>query len=95
MTAARGVDAAAFGALMSASHRSLRDDYEVSVPALDELVASLEADPDVYGAKLTGAGFGGACVALCRAGSAQRVGARTVAADQSSARARRTLVPPR
>ncbi|SOD42210.1 galactokinase [Nitrosovibrio sp. Nv4] len=54
-----------FGALMNASHASLRDDYEVSVPELDRLVALLQAHPHVYGARLTGAGFGGACVALC------------------------------
>ncbi|MGZ8268537.1 MAG: galactokinase [Burkholderiales bacterium] len=95
ITASQGVDARAFGALMSASHRSLRDDYEVSVPALDELVAQLEAQLDVYGAKLTGAGFGGACVALCRAGCARNVAERTVRMDLRRAPARRRLVPPR
>ena len=62
---AEGVDGAAFGTLMNASHASLRDDYEVSVPALDTLCEMLRAEPGVYGARLTGAGFGGACVALC------------------------------
>ncbi|MDQ6627546.1 MAG: galactokinase [Pseudomonadota bacterium] len=57
--------AAEFGALMDASHASLRDDFEVSVPQLDQLVALLQAHPAVYGARLTGAGFGGACVSLC------------------------------
>jgi galactokinase len=55
-----------FGKLMNASHASLRDDYEVSIPQLDYLVALLQANPHVYGARLTGAGFGGACVALCK-----------------------------
>jgi galactokinase len=64
LEAAAGVSAARFGALMSASHASLRDDYEVSMTALDALVESLEAQPGVHGARLTGAGFGGACVAL-------------------------------
>jgi galactokinase len=59
-------DAHEFGRLMNASHASLRDDYEVSVPALDRLVELLQEHPEVYGARLTGAGFGGACVALCR-----------------------------
>jgi len=68
-----GVTAAEFGQLMNASHRSLRDDYEVSIPALDELIALLQDQPDVYGARLTGAGFGGACVALCKAGTARQV----------------------
>jgi len=60
-----GVDGPAFGELMNASHASLRDDYEVSVPALDTLCDMLRAEAGVYGARLTGAGFGGACVALC------------------------------
>jgi galactokinase len=71
--AAEGRDAAAFGALMNASHASLRDDYEVSTPELDRLVALLQAQPDVFGARLTGAGFGGACVALCREGAVRQV----------------------
>ena len=53
------------GELMNASHASLRDDFEVSVPRLDQLVALLQAHPAVHGARLTGAGFGGACIALC------------------------------
>ncbi|HEY8359893.1 MAG TPA: galactokinase [Ramlibacter sp.] len=66
-------DAEAFGRLMNASHASLRDDYEVSTPELDQLVALLQAHPGVYGARLTGAGFGGACVALCRADALHEV----------------------
>jgi galactokinase len=60
--------AARFGALMNESHRSLRDDYEVSSAALEALVDSLRREPAVYGARLTGAGFGGACIALVRRG---------------------------
>ncbi len=60
------VSAIQFGELMNASHGSLRDDFEVSVPELDWLVALLQLHDGVYGARLTGAGFGGACVALCR-----------------------------
>ncbi|HUQ73321.1 MAG TPA: galactokinase [Burkholderiales bacterium] len=72
LRAADGVPAAVFGELMSASHASLRDDYDVSTPELDALVAALASQPGVYGARLTGAGFGGACVALCRAGGSAR-----------------------
>jgi len=57
------------GELMAASHASLRDDYEVSTPQLDALVAHLRGTPGVYGARLTGAGFGGCVVALCAAGT--------------------------
>lgn len=52
------------GRLMSESHFSLRDDFQVSTPALDGLVARLLETPGVYGARLTGAGFGGCVVAL-------------------------------
>jgi galactokinase len=92
LAAAAGVDAVQFGLLMNASHASLRDDYEVSVPALDQLVALLQADTAVYGARLTGAGFGGACVALCRAGMAQAVGERAVQAYAAHGHTGRVLV---
>lgn len=62
-------DLAGAGALMFESHRSLRDDFEVSVPALDDLVEALRAAPGVWGARLTGAGFGGHAVALARPGA--------------------------
>jgi len=60
-------DLASFGRLMFASHDSLRDLYEVSCPELDALVESARSQPEaVLGAKMTGAGFGGAVVALVR-----------------------------
>ena len=70
---ATGVSAKEFGRLMNASHASLRDDYEVSVPALDQLVDILQNTPHVFGARLTGAGFGGACVALVTAGNGKAI----------------------
>jgi galactokinase len=57
------------GRLMADSHASLRDDFEVSLPALDELVERLASTPGVLGARLTGAGFGGCAVALARPGT--------------------------
>lgn len=66
-------DAQRFGELMNQSHESLRDDYEVSIPQLDKLVAALQASQAVFGARMTGAGFGGACVALVRSGSAAAI----------------------
>lgn len=67
-------DAAEVGRAMSASHASLRDDFGVSIPALDRLVTDLEALPGVYGARLTGAGFGGCVVAVADAGTLARHG---------------------
>ncbi|HEX8299962.1 MAG TPA: galactokinase [Rubricoccaceae bacterium] len=68
------------GALFAASHASMRDDYEVSVPEVDRLVALLQAEPGVYGARLTGGGFGGSVVAVCRPGEAAQAAARASAA---------------
>jgi len=56
-------EAVVFGALMLASHASLRDDFDVSTPALDELV-EMAMDAGAVGARLTGAGLGGCIVAL-------------------------------
>jgi galactokinase len=58
-------DFEAFGRAMDASHASLRDDYEVSTPELDRLVEAARKHGAV-GARLTGAGFGGCVVALCK-----------------------------
>jgi galactokinase len=52
------------GALLVEGHRSLRDDYEVSVPELDTLVEAAVEVEGCYGARLTGAGFGGCIIAL-------------------------------
>ena len=61
------------GRLMDASHTSLRDDYEVSSPALDAMVEAMRSAPGCYGARLTGAGFGGCAVALVQPGQEQAV----------------------
>jgi galactokinase len=60
----RAGDLAFAGQLMNASHLSLRDLYEVSSPELDLMAELLRSQPGCYGARLTGAGFGGCCVAL-------------------------------
>jgi galactokinase len=75
VVACRSGDLAVLGPLLAASHASLRDDFEVSTPALDQLVDRLVATPGVLGARLTGAGFGGCAVALCEAGAGERVAA--------------------
>jgi len=93
LEAAGGVSADRFGELMNASHFSLRDDYEVSIPELDALCAHLREQPGVLGARLTGAGFGGACVALCRAGQAGQAAAGALAAYNKNGRQGRILIP--
>lgn len=67
--ALRNDDPHTLGSLMIESHWSLRDDFEVSTPVLDELVERLIGTPGVLGARLTGAGFGGCVVAATRPGA--------------------------
>jgi galactokinase len=62
--ALRAGDVVAVGVLMKACHISLRDDYEVSSPELDVLAEAAWEVAGCYGARLTGAGFGGCTVAL-------------------------------
>ena len=57
-------DAAELGRLMNASHASLRDDFEVSSPALNAIVEIAQQHPLCWGVRMTGAGFGGCAVAL-------------------------------
>jgi galactokinase len=56
------------GRLMNESHASLRDLYDVSSPELDAIVAEAQSHRSCFGARLTGAGFGGCAVALVRSG---------------------------
>jgi galactokinase len=65
-------DIEGFGQLMDESHASLADDYEASHPALDGLV-ELARQHGAFGARLTGAGFGGCIVALVRERDAERL----------------------
>ncbi len=71
-TALEARDLPALGRLMAASHASLRDDYEVSCPELDLLVESASELPGLYGARMTGGGFGGCTINLVEAEQAQR-----------------------
>jgi galactokinase len=70
--ALRSGDLAAVGALMYASHASLRDDYEVSVPELDTLVDAAREVRGVVGSRMTGGGFGGSTVTLMERRTASR-----------------------
>jgi galactokinase len=94
LRAVESIDGASFGELMNASHTSLRDDYEVSIRQLDRLVELLQIQCAVHGARLTGAGFGGACIALCVEGEARAVGERVLEEYNTAAQLGRILVPP-
>lgn len=71
------------GALLTASHQSLTEDYEVSSPELDAAVdAALAAG--ALGARMTGGGFGGCAIALCRTADAADVSARVSSAFRAA-----------
>ena len=74
MAALAAGDDARLGDLLSASHRSLRDDYEVSTPELDRLV-DLAATAGALGSRLVGGGFGGSVIALGRRGRVRELAA--------------------
>ncbi len=61
-------DHAEAGRLMTASHASLRDDFDTSTPQMDAAVERLVRSPGVFGARMTGGGFGGCVVALAAPG---------------------------
>ncbi len=66
-------DMTRFGALLNASHDSLRFDYEVTGFELDAIVEAARAHSSVLGARMTGAGFGGCAIAICAASEAEEV----------------------
>ncbi len=76
-------DVVTVGGLMKACHVSLRDDYEVSAPELDALSSAAWEMEGCYGARLTGAGFGGCIVALVAAGGAPDFEAHVSAAYEA------------
>jgi galactokinase len=71
--ALRRGDLPEFGRLMTASHVSLRDDYEVSCPELDQLVEIVSGVCGVLGARMTGGGFGGCIVAIAPRASVPQI----------------------
>jgi galactokinase len=79
--ALRAGDHATVGGLMSASHRSMRDDFEISTQELD-LAVEVAAGAGALGARMTGGGFGGSAIALTPAG---RIPALRLAVDQAFA----------
>jgi galactokinase len=87
-------DVERLGQLFVESHRSQAEDFEVSTPEVDLLVELALGDKSVYGARLTGGGFGGAVVILAHSGTGLEVGERVSReyADRSN-QTPRLLVP--
>jgi galactokinase len=87
-------DLAQLGRLFGESHVSMRDDFEVSVPEVDLLVDIATADAAVFGARMTGGGFGGSVVMLARAGEGRQAGERIRRAYAAQSGAVPTLLVP-
>jgi galactokinase len=79
LNAIQAADARTLGAILNDAHASLRDDFEVSLPQIDAIVAAAQRDEGVYGARLTGGGFGGSVLLLARNGEAREAAERVVA----------------
>lgn len=77
-------DLRGFGELMAESHRSLRDDYEVSCQELDVMVKIANTQAEVFGARMTGGGFGGCTINLV-AGEYAEVFRKSIVAEYESA----------
>jgi galactokinase len=89
--ALRAADLVAVGEIVSRSHASLRDDFEVSTPVIDLLVRLLGARPGVLGARIVGGGFGGSVLAIARRGAAAEVDLACAAYREESGRPGRVL----
>ncbi len=78
--AMRSGDIGGLGRLMNESHASLRDDYEVSSDSLNAMVEAAQGHKACFGARMTGAGFGGCAVAIVRGDAADDFVSATSAA---------------
>ena len=82
------------GKLLYASHESLRNDFEVSIPEIDHLVELASEEPDVFGARITGGGFGGAIVAVARRGTGRKAGDHIAARYGQDGKKKATVLVP-
>jgi len=87
-------DVEELGRLFAASHASMRDDFEVSTPEVDLLVNLAQADPDIFGARMTGGGFGGSVVMLAQRGRGREAGLRIARAYAERSRRTPALLVP-
>lgn len=76
--AIKNEDPLRLGELFIASHRSMRDDFEVSIPEIDLLVDLCLLDDNVFGARLTGGGFGGSIVAVAKKGHKTEIAQKVI-----------------
>ncbi len=92
--ALRAADLTRAGELFGESHSSMRDDFQVSLPEIDALVAAAARAQGVYGARLTGGGFGGSIVALVEPGRLQQAATEIIGEHNSRFAAKARVVVP-
>lgn len=80
------------GRLFYESHDSMRDDYQVSIPEIDLLVNLARKNKNVYGARLTGGGFGGSIVALTRKNFKETIAEEMIAVYEKETGGKATLL---
>jgi galactokinase len=95
VAALRNADLPALGRLFNASHASMRDDYEVSVPEVNLLVELALEQTGVYGARLTGGGFGGAVVVAAAEGHSRAIATNTAQAYELKTGRHASILVPR
>lgn len=83
------------GQLFYASHASMRDDYEVSIPEIDQIVEIAKRDASIWGARLTGGGFGGSVVMLAKRGEAAEAAVRIAREYSLQCKANPAILVPR
>jgi galactokinase len=94
VAAMKAGDLRRLGELFKASHVSQRDDFDVSVREIDLLVDLAHAEPGVFGARLTGGGFGGSIVALVEEGGSAGIGERVARAYRERSGQTPTILVP-
>jgi galactokinase len=93
--ALRAGDPHAFGRLMTESHTSLRDDFAVSCPELDTVVSIARSVDGVYGARMTGGGFGGCAIVLAHADAVDTLRSAILESYNNQYATRATVFPVR
>jgi galactokinase len=94
VTALREADTYRLGELFYASHLSLQNDYEVSIEEINLMIGLARSEPAVFGARITGGGFGGSVVMLTRPSTGRETAERIAAAyKKKSGRTPTVLVP--
>lgn len=94
VSALRSGDVTKLGELFQQSHASMRDDFQNSSPEVDTLVEIANSQPEVFGARMTGGGWGGSIVMAVEPGRAAEVASRIVRAYEEAVGRKATVLVP-